>query len=386
MTPPEKCISNVITCKSDSLKLQAVESGTAPDLEGTETTYKFGYATLIIAGSQRVEPISGGPTQHYEVLKYLLSCGLPPNVPDICGFTALHHSVIGESIHCKEDLIRLLIQSGANVNCQNRYGEVPLFGAMQRNDILGIELLMEYGADVHIAEADGNTPDGFYLVCGPQVTAAFRKWIGKRKGEEAPRVEKRCDTCGDSDKPLKNCSKCHVARYCSTECQSTWILFSFPWFLTPISEKAWRTHKTTCVPFSASNTVTLIPFYDNGNLNLMPLQHIPRKKIGIPIPVIPDTHARAAHIPKGIADESKNIIIKIQVPMTQQTNSLLIYTKKRDFVCYVRRGDCPQEYDKVMEVVKTKGAGGAKAYFAAELRSKDELVVKISQVLAEQPF
>lgn len=228
LTSPEKCISDVITCISDSLKLQAVESGTAPDLEGTETAYKFGYATLIIAGSQRVEPMSGGPSQHYEVLKYLLSCGLPPNVPDICGFTALHHSVIGESIHCKEDLIRLLIQSGANVNCQNRYGEVPLFGAMQRNDILGIDLLMEYGADVHIAEADGNTPDGFYLVCGPQVTAAFRKWIGKRKGEAAPRVEKRCDTCGDPDKPLKNCSKCHVARYCSTECQSTWILFSFP--------------------------------------------------------------------------------------------------------------------------------------------------------------
>lgn len=221
----------------NSLKLQAVESGTAPDLEGTETTYKFGYATLVIAGSQRVEPISGGRTQHYEVLKYLLSCGLPPNVPDICGFTALHHSVIGESIHCKEDLIRVLIQSGANVNCQNRYGEVPLFGAMQRNDILGIELLMEYGADVHIAEADGKTPDGFYLVCGPQVTAAFKKWIGKRKGEEAPRVEKRCDACGDPDKPLKNCSQCHVARYCSTECQSIWILFSFSLFLTPIFRK-----------------------------------------------------------------------------------------------------------------------------------------------------
>jgi hypothetical protein len=30
--------------------------------------------------------------------------------------------------------------------------------------------------------------------------------------------------------------------------------------------------------------------------------------------------------------------------------------------------------------------GGAKAYFAAELKSKDELVVKVSEVLAEQPF
>jgi hypothetical protein len=30
--------------------------------------------------------------------------------------------------------------------------------------------------------------------------------------------------------------------------------------------------------------------------------------------------------------------------------------------------------------------GGAKAYFAAELKSKDELLVKVSEVLAEQPF
>jgi hypothetical protein len=30
--------------------------------------------------------------------------------------------------------------------------------------------------------------------------------------------------------------------------------------------------------------------------------------------------------------------------------------------------------------------GGAKVYFAAEVKNKDELLVKVLEVLAEQPF
>lgn len=76
----------------------------------------------------------------------------------------------------------------------------------------------------------------------------------------------------------------------------------------------------------------------------------------------------------------------LNLPGVPINTKLLIYTKKRDFVCSVRREDGPKEYDIVSSVVKSKGVGGAKAYFAAELKNKYELVVKTSQVLAEQPF
>lgn len=89
----------------------------------------------------------------------------------------------------------------------------------------------------------------------------------------------------------------------------------------------------------------------------------------------------------------KNLVIKVQVPfnpMERQAipgaGNLMVYTKKRDFVCAIRREDNVAGYEQLREVVRTKGAGGANAYFAAELRSKHELVVKISEVLAEQPF
>jgi hypothetical protein len=83
----------------------------------------------------------------------------------------------------------------------------------------------------------------------------------------------------------------------------------------------------------------------------------------------------------------KSIIIKVQIPrLGSDIPEILVYTKKRDLVCTIRPEDNRQGYARLTDVVRTKGVDGLKAYFAAELKSKDELVVKISEVLAEQPF
>ncbi|KAG5350369.1 hypothetical protein C0989_011325 [Termitomyces sp. Mn162] len=195
---------------------QHLSKGTASKLDATETPYEFGYATLVISGAQRVH--SHDKTDHVGTLRFLVAQGLPVDIPDIAGLTALHHSVIGQSL--KVDLIRELLKSGANVDHQNRYGEVPLFGAYMKHYIPAIELLLQYGANLDIKAAD-DLPPSNCLSFGPQVTAVVHKWIRKRSGQEAPRDEKRCDSCGASDKHLKNCEKCHVARYCSVESQST---------------------------------------------------------------------------------------------------------------------------------------------------------------------
>lgn len=58
-------------------------------------------------------------------------------------------------------------------------------------------------------------------------------------------------------------------------------------------------------------------------------------------------------------------------------------------MCTVDRAPHPEAYDAVVQTVRNRGVsgmGGAKAYFAAELKNRDELVVKISEPLAEQPF
>ncbi|KDR76284.1 hypothetical protein GALMADRAFT_247597 [Galerina marginata CBS 339.88] len=349
---------------------QEVEAGRAPDLEGTETPYKFGYATLIVAGAQRI--LTSG-TRHMDVLKYLISLGLLVDVPDIVGFTALFHAIASDAP--KLDLARALLEAGSNVNYQNRYGEVPLFGAFMKRSMAGLDLLMEFGANLDIAEADGMTPRKEMLSFGPETTAIVQKWVRRRAGEEAPMVEKRCDHCQRTDAPLKNCGRCHAARYCSTECQ----------------RKAWSGHKQMCMPFSASNTLAFKPFYEQ-NYSLQPNQEIANKVLGINTPT-PEAHRRGAHVPKRIDSESKNLIIKVQVPYDITTkgalpggNPLLVYTKKRDFVCHLKRPDKPAAYDQLSKIIVEKGVGGGKAYFAAELKSRDELIVKVSEVLAEQPF
>ena len=63
----------------------------------------------------------------------------------------------------------------------------------------------------------------------------------------------------------------------------------------------------------------------------------------------------------------------------------MVYTKKRDFVCQIHRHDGPKAYDELAKIIVEKGVGGCKAYFTADLKSRDELVVK-TEVLAEQPF
>ncbi|KAJ6558131.1 ankyrin repeat-containing domain protein [Mycena capillaripes] len=364
---------SIFTGHLDLVK-EAVQRGAAPDLMGTETPFKTGYASLLILGAQRVKDGPPGSLLWLETLKYLFSMGLPPDVEDIVGFTALHHATT--SPVPTEDLTRCLLENGANVNHRNRYGEISLLGCMQLNLIPTIDILMEFDADLDLPDADGWTARRHFLSCGPQVTAAVTKWIRKRTGGEAPRAEKCCDMCGKLEPSLKNCGRCRIARYCSSDCQA----------------KAWPIHKKTCQPFSASNTVTLKPYYESYG-STIPTAEFTRKFMGYPTQASSwsNNRTRAAHTPKNLDREAKTLVLKVQVPYTgnpktQSKGDLLLYTKKRDFACTIRRSDSPAEYDRISQVVRTKGVGGAKAYFAAELESKEKLVVKVSEVLAEQPW
>lgn len=111
--------------------------------------------------------------------------------------------------------------------------------------------------------------------------------------------------------------------------------------------------------------------------------------MGIATDPIPERHTKGPRAPK--SSEAKSMVIKVQVPwmgpnQPPGTGNLMVYNKKRDFVCQIARVDKPAEYDRISRVVRDQGVGGAKAYFSAELVTKNELVVKVSEVLAAQPW
>lgn len=102
-----------------------------------------------------------------------------------------------------------------------------------------------------------------------------------------------------------------------------------------------------------------------------------------------------SHTLKAPTVDNKDLIIKVQIPYTPpgsrdsmppSSGPMLVYNKKGDFRCMLNSEDNPDAYKRITEVVKAKGAGGAKAYFLAELRTVDQLVIKLADVLAEQSF
>ncbi|SJL14861.1 uncharacterized protein ARMOST_18335 [Armillaria ostoyae] len=70
---------------------------------------------------------------------------------------------------------------GASANQQNRYGEVPLFAAFQLKLFKSADILLEFGADLDVAEADGITPRQSFIRCGPEIAAVVSKWVRRRR-------------------------------------------------------------------------------------------------------------------------------------------------------------------------------------------------------------
>ena len=83
--------------------------------------------------------------------------------------------------------------------------------------------------------------------------------------------------------------------------------------------------------------------------------------------------------------DGKNMIVKIQVPL-EGSEDLLVYNEKRTFKCVVNRGNNLIGYDRIESIIKKKGVHGAKGYFAAQLKSKDALVVKVVELSDEHRF
>jgi len=351
--------------------IAAITNGTAPPLDGTVSDYKFGYVTLAVSGSQRLQSVGPGPSQalpHAETIDYLLSHGCPPDAPDICGITALAHASMIPSENGPA-LVRALIRGGAAVDRQDMYGMVPIVMAAMAGHAGAVDALMEAGARIDIPDADGVTPEDIYITCGPEVTAVIRKWLRRRAGTTAPLDDTNCATCGknsDSGAQLKQCSACFTVRYCSPVCQ----------------RNHWTAHKVDCRKFTPDNTIVLKPFYAPATTTLIPTAATARRVFhGIDEQPTPPSHSRSAQRPLSYP---KSVIIKIQVALP--AGDMLVYTKKRDFVCNLRRQDAPEAFDRLTRVIRVEGTGGLKGYFAANLLKRNELVVKVDQILAEQQF
>ena len=84
----------------------------------------------------------------------MLESGMPIDIVDKYGFTAL----MGAANYNRTDVVRCLIEKGANVNQQNRDGSTALHCASLYNCTDVIKILVQHGARTDIKDNEGRTP------------------------------------------------------------------------------------------------------------------------------------------------------------------------------------------------------------------------------------
>lgn len=85
-------------------------------------------------------------------MRALIQAGALVNMGDSTGCSALHLST------SKPDLVRILLQAGANLDHRNIYGETPLFRACSQFDPGSVSTLLQLGADETVVNNKGATP------------------------------------------------------------------------------------------------------------------------------------------------------------------------------------------------------------------------------------
>jgi ankyrin repeat protein len=94
-----------------------------------------------------------------DVVKVLLERGAKPSLPSRDqGFTPLHSAVATDAGEATVEIVRLLLETGADPNAKSHEGGTPLHSAAFTGDLEIAELLLAYGADPNATDPKSLTP------------------------------------------------------------------------------------------------------------------------------------------------------------------------------------------------------------------------------------
>lgn len=129
----------------------AAEAGS---IKGVESFLARGVDVNAISNCHST-PLYNAVRANIDMLKFLIDQGADVNVPNNIGWTPLHLAAIRSNV----DVIQFLIERGADVNAKSIVGRTPLHEAVFSNPNINVLIrLIEKGADVNAKDDDGRKP------------------------------------------------------------------------------------------------------------------------------------------------------------------------------------------------------------------------------------
>lgn len=138
--------------------------------------------TLIDAGKDVNEKGLAGHTplivvarkNYIEAAKLLLENGANPNVKDDLGWAPLHHAVLRKVAN--DNIIRILIEYGAQVNVVDLHKRTPLHRAAEFGHIKTVKLLLDLKADPKALDENARTPSD-RAIKHPEIVALIEEYV-----------------------------------------------------------------------------------------------------------------------------------------------------------------------------------------------------------------
>lgn len=125
------------------------------------------------------------------LMKELLTFKCQINAQDMFGLSALHittHTITLDETDFVQDMIKLLVSEGANVNSQDKHGSTPLQHAIHMNNSTAVESLIKLGASTHIVDNCGRTAIDLAIIEGNRYTCQILGIVYSGTGQQSNEV------------------------------------------------------------------------------------------------------------------------------------------------------------------------------------------------------